>query len=998
MGSDETESKQRTDIIRPDKAHGGRVATGIIGMLAAEGNDVGHVVLVCAEPDMGKTSVMNEVLAGVEGRGGKTKLVSLSGFRADRGVSRIVAVCRQMSHYIDGTHLVAVGFDDFPGADESDIQRAVRAIRKFELSGGNVIVCLAPEAEALADELSDAYTYTATDLRLSGRVVANRAHLNPDVYERLTHGIPRLGRVLLLDSEGFKDDRDADPRYLSALGEVTEHTLRRSLIWEERWARFAMVLLGSGSIDDLRFVLGDIDTSLWESIARDVPYFGIDPVREVFDCVGVTSCDCLRSVLLRLRPIAGNSPSVTVRSMELLMRRGDFRRASVVGLMCAPRERAAMVLAHAAEFIDVGSRGMVEDAISYAAEMGVLDHVREARLALSCLLDIGRDYERLRKDTDMRSISPTVGLFVEFRDRLGNSGLASADTTRSAHKHANSVGMCRSLSEVLSGLALMRELRFEEAYSYLMSAPGRRSEPTVSSCLVWCEYFISMGMSGNAPTEEDLSGYDAAVRFAGESGIPLLCQVLQSAPAAVRILAAGEDQPHVVESCAQKAALADIPFVQEMFLLASGVADLRGDTCARAFVRFQRVLDLSRQSGDSYIQGVAHILLCATKRVLGERVTTDEVLSKRMPPRVSAVARALAAVIEGSDSARLEVMGRTRMNACPGGSAWLVHVLASDFGDLSMRFKMVVPRPWLDEAHMLAIVAGELNDEVRPHNSGLMLVDAHDGAYRVDLALFGGFHVMVNGTPLSDTRIERRRAKCLLALLAVLPEHTARRYEIMETVWPDLDYHDARQRVYEATSVLRAELTTRLGIKGSPIVSSRGAGTLGLDPSCVHCDIDDFERLAKSLMSNSRLRPSDVVNGCARLERLYKGDVYVPLVDGAGMIARRREELKNLYADVLVYASQQALALGRTETAAHFAQTACRVEPIREDAEACLIRALAGAGRQLDAEASYRAFVERVAQGAKRPVSQSLRDTYHDLVCGAEELAGREGESKAASA
>lgn len=972
------------------------------GLFAAEGNSGGHIVILCAEPDMGKTTVVTQTLSRVESRGGKTKYINLSDHVSGNAASRIVSVCRQMSHYVDGSRPVLVAFDDIPAFDENDLQRATRALRKLEVSGGNAILSIAPEAEGIADEFSDATIYRAGDLCLRGRRISAKASLSPAAFDKMTHGIPRLARAVLLSSDSAHDSVDSEPRYLSELCDVVDHSLRKTLMWEERWVRLAMVLLGRGSLKELDFVSGNVDRSLWESMARDAPVFGIDLNLETFTCVGLTSNDSLRTILPRLRPITGRSSAVTMRALDLLADREDFDRASVVALACGPRDRAAMVLDHAVEFINIGARNMVEDAISYAAEMGAMAHVQEARLALASLVGTKREYERLRMALDTASTSPAVSLLAELRDRLGSnasgiSGATAHETCRCEH----TAGMSHALAEALSALSLMREFHFADAYSYLMGAPERAGRPTVASCLLWYEYMLSMALSGNAPTADDVTGFDAALSFSKESGVPFLHQVLASMGCVLRILASDDDGASVAESCAQKAEPLGISLLQELFLLAAGIADLRADACARAFVRFRRVLELAQGSGDGYVQGTAHVLLCATKRILGDAMTTDDVLARRMPPRVATIGRALAAVIEGSDSARLDVMGRTRTNACPEGTAWIVHVLSSDLGDLSRRFKMVVPRPWLEEARLAAIVAGEFEEGEGSRHDNVEVMTAEDDAYRVDLRLLGGFRATVNGTPVSDARMERRRAKCLLTLLAVLPEHTARRYEIMETVWPDLDYHDARQRVYEATSVLRVELTTRLGVKGNPIVSSRGAGTLGLDPSCVHCDVDDFEKLARSLMSNSRLRPTDVVNGCARLERMYGGDVFVPLVDGAGLVAKRREELKNLYTDVMVYASQQALALGRAETAAHFAQIACTKEPLREDAELCLVKALGAAGRQIDAETSYHVFVERVAREARRPVSQSLRDAYHDLVTGSEDLASDEGqddELRAASA
>lgn len=982
----------------------GNLAMSLGGLMAAESPLQGRVVILCAEPDMGKTTVLSQVLSHIEGHGGKTKFVSLNHYSANRAVSRVIAVCRQMSHYIDGSRVVGLAFDDLPDLDESDTKRIARAVRKFTLAGGNILISIAPEAETIIADLPDALVYRSDDLRLRDRRYAVRCGLDPDIYDETTRGIAGLVRVALLSPGMSGDQLFAEPRFLNALGDAVEHALRPSLIWEERWLRLAMIELGQGSVDDLRSVVGDIDQSLLEAIARDAPLFGLDAVGETFCCAGVSKRDVLRSILPRLRPLMGKSHAVSSRAVRVLIRRGDYRRASVAVLASAPLERASTILEHSIEFINVGACDLVEDAISYAARAGLTEHVGETRLALAALTEPRREYESLRAALDTASQNPSVCLLVEFRDSLANAKANRCTKSVGAQSHGGAGqadGFRRAIAEATAALRLMRDLQFEDAYEYLMSSSERLSDPTVASCLVWIEYMLSMGMSGNAPTEQDLSGFDAAAQFAAECGVPFVWQLMQAVYPLVSDLASRGDNPAAVESCAQKAALLDMPLVEEVCLLAAGVADVKADACARAFVRIQRASELAGESGDAYVEAVCHTLMCAVKRMLGERVMTDEVLSRRMPPRVSAVARALAAVIESSDTVRLEVMGRTKANACPQGTSWLVQVLATSCGKLSQRFRMVVPRPWLDEARVASIVAGEFAGEGQDSREPFPGTDQPDEAYRVDVSVLGGFHVLVNGAPVNEARMDRRRAKCLLALLAVLPEHSAKRFEAMENVWPDLDYHDARQRVYEATSVLRTELTSRLGVRGDPLVSSRGSGTLGLNPSCVHCDVDDFERLAKSLVSNPRLRPTDVVNGCARLERLYRGDVFVPLVDGAGLVAERRDELKSLYADAMVYASQQAFALNRAETAVHFAQNACTAAPLREDAELCLMRALGAAGRRLDVESSYRTFVERVTQEAKRPVSQALRDAYHDLAGGGEELVlhvGGEDERRAESA
>ena len=237
--------------------------------------------------------------------------------------------------------------------------------------------------------------------------------------------------------------------------------------------------------------------------------------------------------------------------------------------------------------------------------------------------------------------------------------------------------------------------------------------------------------------------------------------------------------------------------------------------------------------------------------------------------------------------------------------------------------------------------------------------------------------------------------RILIALLACLPGHAAKRFTIMESVWPEHDYETALRCVYSATSVLRAEICGLLkGVSGTDVVASnKSERTVLLKMDMVSCDVDAFEEKARSVldgMENERL----MVTLCRGVEDLYKGDLFVPPTDGAGVMESRARELRELFADAMVAGAQAAVRTEQPIVACRFARKAHETDPMREDAVRVLLVALCGAGRQVEAEQVYEQYVSHVVDVTRRPPSRSLRKVVGSLLLGR----GNEGTTRRSGA
>lgn len=952
----------------------------IATMLRREGTTVGHVFVICAEPGMGKTSAVSHVLNSLDSRANRTKYIDLTTNGPAGATSRMVKTCRDMARMKTDDNVVTLAFDNVPSSDESEVQKQARAIRKLAQAGCNVVLSMLPEAEPLLEELPDAILYGSRDLVLTRYSPGNGIGPQDETIALFTHGIPRLVRAVQFVPQSRLSRLDSDGRYLSSLARVVEESIRPTLIDEERELRFAMIELGSGSISDLDKALGDVDPSLLEAVSQDAPFFGLDLVSGTFSCAGVSTVDGIRGCMQALQRTGSGFERVSEGVSALLVMKGEYERAGVVVALCGARSRAEIVLGHAAEFVNAGCRGVVEDCVRLAAEAGETTDIADARLVISCVVDAEHEFDEMRHHVRGEDISQATSLFLSLRDALAGGAIPKDPPQGRGYDVTR-----KGLETALYGIDLMSRFMFPDAFSFLLGAPERLSGPSVSSSIIWMEYTLAIYLSGSTPTPEDGEGFRRATYFAAGSGVPFLSLGLAAVGPVASVLVGRSDHEPLLETCIQRSAYMGNKLLQAVCLMVAAIADQRIGTGARAYVRLGQAAELATACRARHLLAACHILQCATKSALGERVVAGELLDGSMPPRLGMVARAVAVVVDRSEGARLGLMGEIREDACPEGLVWLVNTLVNDFGSLSARLRNVVPRSWVEQVERVSDSVGVLLSRSDATADATSEPDILDDSYEVEVSLLGGFHVAVNGVPVPEARFERRRAKSLLALLGAIEGHRARRFEVMETVWPEYDFHDAKQRVYEATSVLRGELTTKLGQTDvDPLISNRGASTIELNPECTRCDVDEFEGLARRALGEPKGHARDVLSMCAQIEQVYHGDLFVPSVDGAAIIEQRRQQLRDLYTDAMVLASTSALAVGRAPLAVHYAKVACTSDPLREDAEIALVRALGVSGRRVDAERSYQEFAERIVGGMKRPPSRELRDAYREVMEGTE--------------
>lgn len=950
-----------------------------------------RIVLLCAESGMGKTTILSRTCIRYMEQGAPARYVDFDGLLPEETGSVLRDVLRWCKRQVPlhKNHIVrgVVACDNMPIGDEVDIARQVAAIRHIVEEGFLIIVSSLPAGELLCERMGEAETYWSCDLLLQ---YGNTETIEQALFERYTRGIPLLVDACERADEQTRASIQTDPSFQEPYIRLLERSIRHAAMEDERRMRCAMVLLGEGYRSELESILGGIDDVLWRLTARDAPIFGVSVARGVFCTIGTRSHELLNASYAMLCACVRDYPILVAQCARLLAMRGDISRAAIVSLLCSDDyERCSIGLEWGVSMIDSGEVSVVLDALEAARSLGLRSH--EAYSSTACVLAaltgsaFGKGPSR-GQDVNNSALNRCARLLLACRSLLRG---------RAINESLESEGEDDGLEEVLVTHARALELiaggNLHEAYEHLLGSAIRLREPSVFTSLLEIDYLFCSVTMGYPPSEYDMSLGRAAVRLYEQTGLGQLASVCDALLLAASILAGRATDYNSFDAPLQRVTRSGDAWLRGIFLLASSVSDLRIGALTRAHVRLGQAQKAFGSDGLDAYQKMARLLHCGVKAQLGERVLRSEFESCK------GVSRVMDGVTTMLESAVLDAKPRRYSSTSGWGVLshvpevhWIINVLLNDCGGVSKRFRKVLPSTWTDSQIRSTSAIDELKiigsfgageggpEEQEVVKSGRTVVGS-----MVEVCMLGGFEVYASGALVPSNRLEKRRAKALLALLAAVPGHVAKRYAIMETIWPTYDYQSANKCVYSSTSVLRAEIGLALeNPQELPVViTNKAQGTVSLNAEVVGCDVDLFEKKARELLDMDG-QDREVVVLCREIEELYKGDLFVPPTDGMGIIETRSRELKALFADAMIAGASSALRIGMKTLACRFARKAHDSDELREDAMRVLAISLCAAGRHVEAERTYELFVGRVVDLTRCPPSRRLREVVEELFKG----------------
>ena len=966
-------------------------------------------IVLCAEPGMGKSTCLTHAVSYWLQRGNNARYIDVKGLTTAEVVQELKKQVRRRTVQNDegSSNMSLLALDNLVVEDESDADAIASLIQRLMSAQVTVALAIMPEYEFLAEMIGATHCFWSCDLRLP-RPDGEREASDYDLY---ANGVPCMVSALQKAISNGTSVVTTDASYQEPYVNMVSSCVRSGMMKEEKQLRIAMLLLGCGTKHELEHFLGAVDNDLWLSLVRDVPFLGADAAYGTFRCVGSHSLDCLHLAYSALYSLTQEWSWLVSGAARTLILRKEYSRAAMVGSMCSDAdERHALLLEFGPQMINAGEIAVLIDAMDETRECGqtYMMGFDETSCVLSALGERGYANVRyVRPNLPASPASKFALLAWQCRELHRGRGFGQTEVPEASESLELDITMSALVvhEHMLEHLAVAR---VDLAYEELLGDSARLEEASVASAIGQMDYMLCSLLVGVAPSMLDQETMEDHLRFLERSGLVSLGVAYDAVLLSSALLAGRMAFRDGLEAHIQRAERAGDAFIRGLLLVVASVSDLRIGALTRGHVRLTQAIKAFAGMECPALAKTATLLDLALRSELGERVLRTEIqacrgVSEHLDQVIAIFCMALSTAKPAS------LAGETRWGAleCPRDVLWLVNVMMNDFGSVSERFLNAMPAPWRDSVmRATAEVDGFLQDVCgqwskadttsasKARKAAGVVESLH--AKPVRLSMLGGFEVLVEGLPVSGSRLERRRAKALLALLSAVPGHRAKRFVIMESIWPTHDYESANKCLYSATSVLRTEIGLLLGDDQgqSVIITNKAEGTISLDATVVDCDIDAFERTAHELLDvegDDRL----VVTSCRHVEELYRGDLFVPPTDGVGVVETRARELRALFSDAMIAGASAAGRLGMKSLACRFAKKAHNADNMREDAMKVLAIALCAAGRHAEAERCYEQFVGRVVDMTKRPPSRQLRQAVEELLSGKvqKRLDGRRGDA-----
>lgn len=947
------------------------------------------LVFICAETGMGKTYVTSAIVRKAARNGMKTVCYRFEGITSERACNRLVRSCRDLIRRMQPDEKLLVVIDGVASPDEIEAHDEARAIEKLVHAGAHVIVCLRPESRQLMENVGNSVNFTNQDLLF-------RQCGEEGVSYDLTGGIPQLVAAMRADRRGGSRAEGLGVRFLTTLERLIDKTLRDGLCDEEQKNRLAMLMLGSGHMEDVAFVTQKCDEESFGLLAYDAPVFGIDPQQKTFSCHAMSKNEVLERCASPIRRCAHSYPDMVPRVCSVLASRGDYSRSAMIAKLCASEsDLMSICSAWGVLYASIGEGAMVSDAMRMTRSLGHPIGFRTvlSDLAALSLMGTARQLDgaweslaRFKVETAAEvRLYQYVVLFGACRNALRYPKHAAAMVSPDV---LDAPGLA-----CLSHLRLVRLLtcgRFQEAYALISNEMLLRDPESIFEALVCDDLWLAISLSGGVPDVKERHAFACADVFYRNASMTRMRKYHEATRRIPGILMAGESDTKCIEDAASAAERAGDGYFQALCLAVCAVADIRTRALSRAHVRAEKAAEMARALGEGYLASSAELLDALARGLLGEVGLMGAYAEDQShPEELALLGRALAHAL-GEDwdgGAAFELPMGT---PCPQGAMWLLNLLERDCCDVWEALMTVVPTAWGDLLRATRARRASLygKNSIGSNHAGLPDAWLKDGLYLeqgrqgellpavessglVRVSVMGGFAVECNGTIMPDGTFERRRSRDLIMLLAVAPGHNLRRYQASRTLWPHESSSRANRRLCEAAGEARKRLGE--GCSGVNVLpADRSQGTLGFDTSLVSFDVDDFEIAAKQLLGVDG-DDFKVLELAGTVERMYGTGPDARLIALGENVTDRLEILKTLYVDAMVASGEAALRLGKAKLASRYGMEAHRVGDLREDAMVLVARSLKAAGRGFEVAAIFRQFTRHVIEVTGVAPSRALR-------------------------
>lgn len=239
----------------------------------------------------------------------------------------------------------------------------------------------------------------------------------------------------------------------------------------------------------------------------------------------------------------------------------------------------------------------------------------------------------------------------------------------------------------------------------------------------------------------------------------------------------------------------------------------------------------------------------------------------------------------------------------------------------------------------------------------------------------GGFQVSVAGSPVRDDVWRLRHARSLVKILALNPDRSLHREQVMEMLWPGVDNHSAIGRLNQVLHAARRALIQLIGSDQEPqnIIRHQNQLLVLLPEFAVEIDVREFEDAA-----TRALRQRDLPAIEEAIER-YTG-VLLPEDRYEEWSIAPRQELDHLFVSLLHTSATLLGERGNQAAAIDALRRSLAVDPSSEESHVRLMRLYAATGRRQRALQQFARLQEIFRKGDIPELSAATMELHQAIL------------------
>lgn len=259
--------------------------------------------------------------------------------------------------------------------------------------------------------------------------------------------------------------------------------------------------------------------------------------------------------------------------------------------------------------------------------------------------------------------------------------------------------------------------------------------------------------------------------------------------------------------------------------------------------------------------------------------------------------------------------------------------------------------------------------------------------------LLGSFRVTIGQRTIGEHDWKLRKARSLLKLLALAPNHRLHREQVMDLLWPDLEPTAAANNLRKILHVARQTLnanapsTERAPADASPLAATRSrpdrSGFLNLESESIvlrstgalWIDVEAFETAA------AIARRTQEPQAFRKALELYTGDL-LPEDLYEDWLARRRDELHGTYISLLLELARLHKDKGELGSAIEAIKHVITVDPLHEQAHTELMRLYTLSGERRKALHQYQQLRDILRRELDVEPEVAATRLYEEIVVG----------------